>query len=203
MSVCRFGLIVLMLVAALMVPDRALAQSAEDLTNLNKQAQEFYEAGKYVDALERQQSLVGLIVKMETGTAGGPGPATAAALSGLAWFALCARKFDVALAAAQRAHRLAPRLVWIDANRAHALLFANRVKEARALYLAHKGVKLPENADKLWEDAVIEDFGALRRIGLGNRAFGEIIAAFRQNAGTSRSLKRSQRIVSRKLSECD
>ena len=121
MWVFRIGVAIVMLLA-LVAPSHASSQAQEELTVLNKQAQDFYEAGNYVGALARQQALVDLIEKMETGSALAPGPATASALAGLAWFAICARKFDAALEAAERAHALAPRMIFIEANHAHALL---------------------------------------------------------------------------------
>ena len=52
----------------------------------------------------------------------------------------------------------------------------NCLEEARALYLAYKGVRVAENGDKLWEDLIIDDFETLQRIGVSSRAFDEIIA---------------------------
>jgi hypothetical protein len=37
---------------------------------------------------------------------------------------------------------------WIEANRAHALMFMGRDIEARALYLAYKGKLIPEQESK-------------------------------------------------------
>jgi hypothetical protein len=58
----------------------------------------------------------------ETKSAGKPGADTAGALGNVSWHALFAREFKKALAASERARALAPDVVWIDANRAHALM---------------------------------------------------------------------------------
>ena len=88
-----------------------------------------------------------------------------------------ARKFEDALGATERALALSPDLHWIEVNRAHALLFLGRLDEARALYLAHKGKRIPQNDNKTWDEVVREDFEALRKAGLDHPAFAEILAA--------------------------
>lgn len=99
----------------------------------------------------------------ETKSTGKPGAKTAEALGSVAWHALLAREARKALAASERAGKLAPDLLWTEINRAHALLLLNRPREARALYLADKG---KVTLDKPWERLVAEDFRALRRAGL-------------------------------------
>jgi tetratricopeptide (TPR) repeat protein len=107
----------------------------------------------------------------ETKSAGKPGRDTAEALGNVAWHALLARNFKKALAASERAHALAPDLVWIDSNRAHALLFLERTREASALYPTHKG-KMSRN--KPWERAIAEDFVELRKAGLAHPLMSQI-----------------------------
>ena len=61
------------------------------------------------------------------------------ALGNLAWSAVLGQSFSEALDSAQRAATLAPDLLWIRGNLAHALLFAGRADEAKQIYLANKG----------------------------------------------------------------
>jgi tetratricopeptide (TPR) repeat protein len=78
----------------------------------------------------------------ETKSGGKPRAKTAGALGELAWHVLFAREFKTALAASERARALAPDLIWLDTNRAHALMLRKRTREARLLYLMHKGKTL-------------------------------------------------------------
>jgi len=99
------------------------------------------------------------------------GPQTAGALGNVAWHALFVREFQKALAAAERAHALAPEFVWIDSNRAHALMFLQRAREARVVYLVHKG-KI--SGGKRWEETIAGDFDRLRKSGLAHPMMAEI-----------------------------
>jgi tetratricopeptide (TPR) repeat protein len=114
------------------------------------------------------------IERDETKGAGKPGAKTAEALGSVAWHALLARNFRRALAASERAHKLAPDVLWPEINRAHALLLLRRPREARALYLAHKG-KMTLN--QRWERVIADDFHALRRAGLTHPAMRRIEVA--------------------------
>jgi tetratricopeptide (TPR) repeat protein len=175
------------LVAAGLVPDRAFAQSIDDRDELGKKAQQLYEAGKYAEALDIQARLTHEIEKAETSDIGSPGPRTADALGSVAFYAVFARKFDDALATTERARVLAPDLLWLESNRAHALLFLGRIDEARALYLTHKGKQISQNDDIIWEDAIAEDFEALHAAGLDHAMSAEIIAALGLNTAVPRS----------------
>jgi tetratricopeptide (TPR) repeat protein len=107
----------------------------------------------------------------EIKSAGKAGPKTASALGELASRALFAREFKTALAAAERAHALAPDLVWTETNHAHALMFLQRTREARALYLEHKG-KMAQRQP--WERVIARDFEDLRKAGLTHPMMAEI-----------------------------
>jgi tetratricopeptide (TPR) repeat protein len=107
----------------------------------------------------------------EIKSAGRPGARTAEALGNVAWRALLPRAPKRAHAASERAHTLAPDLVRIETNRAHALMLMGRTRQARALYLAHKGKM---SMSKVWEQAVAEDFADLRRAGLAHPMMAEI-----------------------------
>jgi hypothetical protein len=124
-----------------------------------------------------EEQLADVIEKAATTASGRPGQETSSALGRIAWYALFARDFSRALIAADRALGLAPDLIGVKINRAHALLFLNRVAEAKALYIAYKGSKVPQNSNKSWKQVVAEDFAEFRKAGLTHPAMSEIEAA--------------------------
>ncbi|MGO9173549.1 MAG: tetratricopeptide repeat protein [Rhodomicrobium sp.] len=83
----------------------------------------------------------------------------------MAWYALFANRPSRALAASERALALEPDTLWIDGDRAHALLFLGRTKMAIAAYAARKGEMRPDNLK--WEEGILKDFVELRKHGLG------------------------------------
>lgn len=84
-------------------------------------------------------------------------------LGGLSWAMDVAGDFPGALAAADAALARIPALVWIEGNRAHALMFLGRVDEARDIYLRRRG-RFNFNGRK-WDDDIREDFAELRNAG--------------------------------------
>src|SRR5262249_39569357 len=94
----------------------------------------------YHKVLAAAEARAVLVETQEVKSTGKPGSATARALGGnVAWHALFDRDFARALAATERARMLAPDQIGYDTNRAHALLFLKRTREATDLYLVHKG----------------------------------------------------------------
>jgi hypothetical protein len=51
----------------------------------------------------------------------------------------------------------------VEINRAHALLSFARIDEAQIFFFAHKGEKVPDNADKLWEQVIADDCSEFRK----------------------------------------
>src|SRR5262245_32438812 len=100
----------------------------------------------------------------------------AQALGKLAWRALLAREPADALSAAERALAIDPSLLWIETNRAHALMYLGRAEEARALFLAHKDKPIPDN-NKLWQQVIGEDFAEFRKAGIEHPQMTEIEVA--------------------------
>ena len=86
----------------------------------------------------------------------------------------------MALEAADQAISLAPDQIWLYTNRAHALMFLNRVDEARALYLKNRGQQKVDG-DKSWEAAILGDFAEFQKAGLTHPLMQEIQKQF---AGT-------------------
>jgi hypothetical protein len=77
--------------------------------------------------------------------------------------AVKAGDFPKALEAADLGIRFGPKEIWIRMNRAHALMFLDRTKEARAEYEKYRGTMLLfSNREILWEKAVVEDFAEYR-----------------------------------------
>jgi len=100
----------------------------------------------------------------------------AQALGSLAWYALLAREPADALSAAERALAIDPSLLWIEINRAHALMYLGRAEEARALFLAHKDKAILGN-NKIWQQSVGADFAKLRKAGIEHQQMTEIEVA--------------------------
>ncbi len=94
-----------------------------------------------------------------------------------AWNAVLTSDFAMAIDAADQAIGLAPEATWLYAIRAHALMFAGRVDEARALYLKYRGEK-NVMAGKSWDAVIIEGFAALKKAGLVSPLMDEIERQF-------------------------
>ncbi|HEV2955287.1 MAG TPA: tetratricopeptide repeat protein [Xanthobacteraceae bacterium] len=90
---------------------------------------------------------------------------------------ILARDFARALQAADQAIAIAPDKTSLYTNRAHALMFLGRVKEARALYLKYRGEKDVRDAEP-WETVVLEDFAEFRKIRLTSPLMDEMEKLF-------------------------
>jgi TPR repeat protein len=131
-------------------------------------------AGRYAEALHLQEALTARVEEVETKREGKPGKETAQVLNRLAEYALFAREFAKALTVAERAHALLPDNLYIETNRAHALLFMEHEEEAKALYLAYEGKPLSGQDAKLWERGIAEDFAEFRKAGLTHPMMADI-----------------------------
>jgi tetratricopeptide (TPR) repeat protein len=98
-------------------------------------------------------------------------------IGGLAYSFLLARDFTSALDAADQTIALAPDLVWLYSNRAHALMLLGRTDEARNAYVKYRGEAIV-NDGKSWESAILEDFAELRAAGLTDPLMDEIEKLF-------------------------
>jgi TPR repeat protein len=149
--------------------------NAEAKANLEKlPIMEANGAGRYAEALQLQETLAARVEEAETKREGKPGEETAQELNGVAWYALFAREFTKALTASDRAHALLSNDLTIETNRAHALMFLERGKESKALYLAHKGKPISEQDARLWERVIADDFAEFRKAGLAHPMMAEI-----------------------------
>lgn len=134
--------------------------------------------GKYAELLPLSRQWVQVVEKHETATTGKLGGRTAQALGELAFHALLSRHPSEALAAAQRASRLAPNELWIAMYRAHALLLIGRTGDAARIYLAHRGKRLPSG--QLWQDDVEIDFDKLALAGVKHPAIPRVLRSLGQ-----------------------
>ena len=135
------------------------------------------ESGRYAEALTLQQDFAREIEADEVRIDGKPGERTAEALRDVSWGADFARDFPLALSTSERAHSLAPKSLSPEIKHAHALMFLDRIDEARALYLAHRDETIPEYYNKSWRRAIVDDFAEFRKAGLVRPLMDEIEAA--------------------------
>jgi tetratricopeptide (TPR) repeat protein len=101
----------------------------------------------------------------------------------LSFSRLFTRDWTKAIEAAERAIELATdeanRLVSLT-NKAHALMFLDRIQEALALYREHLGKKIGR---KTWDDAIAEDFGKLKALGLSHPLMNDVLLLLNTGQG--------------------
>jgi tetratricopeptide (TPR) repeat protein len=107
--------------------------------------------------------------------------AAGGSIGGLASRLLLARNFSQAVDAADQAISVAPDLIWLYTNRAHALMFLGRVDEARAIYVGYRD-RQKVRGEKSWETVVLEDFVELQNAGLTHPLMDEIQKVFSASA---------------------
>jgi tetratricopeptide (TPR) repeat protein len=100
----------------------------------------------------------------------------------MAFYQLFTRDFAGALASSDEALKLDPKSLIAQTNRAHALLFLGRTKEAEAIYLGHRGETVFTNSDEKWEPAILGDFDDLEKAGLTNPEIARIRALLKAPA---------------------
>ena len=147
------------------------------LIKMGGKIKEEFKAGHYDEAFKLSQKNVAAREAEEIKITGKAGDLTASALANHSWYALFVRQYAEVLTAADRSLKLKPKDLVPEGNRAHALMFLERTKEAKAIYLAHRGEKLGDGRN--WNDVVKEDFGELRKAGLTHPLMAEIETALR------------------------
>ena len=103
-----------------------------------------------------------------------PGYDTAERLSEVIRVALFAKKFQDALTVANFAHLRIRDNLELEAYRAHALLFTGRGGQAKAIYFSHKGERVREANNQLWEQVIAEGFADFRKAGLTHPMMADI-----------------------------
>jgi hypothetical protein len=139
-------------------------------------AREAEKAGRYAEALRLQEIVAAEIEAEEVASVGKLGLRTTSELGSISWYALFARDYGKALAAADRALGIQADELWIATNRAHALMYLGRSEDARAVYVANKD-KPTGSSRKPWQDVIAEDFAELRKAGLAHPQMAEIETA--------------------------
>lgn len=136
----------------------------------------------YREALTAREKVAAQAERDEIAAHGKAGAQTADKLGSVAWDALFAHDFDKALAVSNRAVNLAPNLIWIKTNYAHALMLLDRTDAARAMYLEYRGKQTFKGVS--WEASVLDDFSQLRLAGLSTPLMDEIERLFRGHAAS-------------------
>ena len=99
----------------------------------------------------------------------------ASALENLSYYSLFVRDFAGALSASEETITLLPKDLTPITNKAHALMFLGRAKEAQELYLKYKGQRFTDMG--LWEEEILKDFDKLEKAGVTHPQMAEIRAA--------------------------
>src|SRR5262249_50208873 len=94
-------------------------------------------------------------------------------IGSMAYRLVLAHTFAAALEAADQSVSLAPDTTVLYTNRAHALMFLERIDEARVTYLSYRGRQNVQD-DKSWVQVILEDFAELRKAGLTHPLMDEI-----------------------------
>jgi hypothetical protein len=130
-----------------------------------------FDKGDFQKAVLLQQKLAKDVEETEANLSGA-GEATSGAFHALAWYALFARDFNAALAAAAHALAVEPANLLFATNRAHALMFLGRENDAGAAYLEHRGKVI--RGQVTWQAAILEDFAEFERHGITHPQMKEI-----------------------------
>jgi WD40 repeat protein len=141
----------------------AQSTTGAELGALYNRAAAYFQAKDYARALNSCEEWAKAVEKAEAAE-GGTHNRTAEALGGVAWYALFAKQPQKALKAAERALELAPGTLWVETNRAHALMFLGRTSEAVEAYRRHKGATI--SGQGKWEGVIRKDFAKFRVRGL-------------------------------------
>ncbi|MGO9171686.1 MAG: tetratricopeptide repeat protein [Rhodomicrobium sp.] len=163
-----FLLSIAFVLAAALPPALAQSPSDSELKALKERANTLFQAGKYRQALRVAEEGAIAVEKAES-IQGAARPLTADALGNVAWYALFAQQPQKALKASERALSLAPHTLWMETNRAHALLFSGRTSQAVKVYVGHKGETVQGQGK--WEEVVLKDFAEFRVRGHDLRQF--------------------------------
>ena len=150
---------------ALFAPALAAPPSEDELKALDSQMTAAFNARHYDQALKIAEHKAAIIEQSEADK-GKARDLTALALGNIAWCALFANQPQRALDAIARALEIAPDTLWLEINRAHALLFLGRTPAAINIYVSHKGETVP-GSDK-WEEVILKDFSDFRERGLNS-----------------------------------
>jgi len=158
-----------------------LKANPNDENALSRVGNVYFQLERWKEAVDAQKSYIAWLQRQPKHDAEWSNSLSGADV-GLAWYQLFNRDFAGSLASSDEAIKLDPKDLAAHTNRAHALLFLGRTKEAEAVYLGHRGEKVFANSDQKWEDAILTDFDDLSKAGITNPAFARLRALLKAPA---------------------
>ncbi len=165
---------------------QTLKTNPNDETALHYLPGVFYDLRRYREAVDAGKNRIAHLLhenKRDTDSL----RALNSAYGSLSWYQLLAGDFAGALGSTDEALKLEPTDLVATMNRAHALLFLGREKEAEVIYVANVGKKM--DSDQPWDEGVLDDLTSLENEGFTNADVARIRTLMRK-AGYERSLAR-------------
>jgi len=117
--------------------------------------------GRYAAAENEYRS----VLAIQERVLGPQHPRTLGTRANLAWCQILLRDFAGALATVEAGRKGNASDLALETDRAHALLFLGRSREAEQIYLQHRGEKVAAAFQKPWEQVILQDFDALEKAG--------------------------------------
>ena len=158
-----------------------LKANPNDASALSQLADVYLKLEQWKDAADAAKNNVAFIQR-ETNHDARWTNSLASAYIGLSFAQLFIKDFAGSLASSDEAIKLNPKDLVAQTNRAHALLFLGRTKEAEAIYLGHRGENVFTNSEEKWEEAILGDFDDLEKAGLGNAEIARVRALLKAPA---------------------
>lgn len=126
---------------------------------------------QWKEATREQRQLVSLVKRNEWMTDADRAKELASDFVDLSWYQLLAKDYSGALASSEEGLKMDPKKIALDTNRAHALLFLGRIKEAEDLYRKHLGEQIGK---KTWGEIILADLRTFEENGLANPDFAKV-----------------------------
>jgi tetratricopeptide (TPR) repeat protein len=148
--------------------EETLKQNPNDENSLRQLPDLYFKANRRADAVEGEKRLVAFLkTKPDSDPAKSDGVRDA--LDALSWYQLFTRDFTGALASADEARKLDPDHLFTESQRAHALMFLGRNREAEAIYIGNIGRRMEGSDDETWETMILREFTSLENRRVTNR----------------------------------
>jgi tetratricopeptide (TPR) repeat protein len=157
------------------------AKNPNDENAVRRLPNVYFSLERWKEAVDAEKAYVAFLQRQSKHDAAWSS-ALSGAYVGLAWYQLYIRDFAGSLASSDEAIKLGPADLAAQTNRAHALVFLGRTKEAEEVYLKHRGEKVFAGSDEIWEHAILNDFDDLERAGITNAEFARIRELFKSPA---------------------
>jgi hypothetical protein len=150
-----------------LVPVNQLKSHPDDPQTVQKLPEAYFQAKHYSDAVDAEKKWIDFVKQNQADSAKRTETLASAYLA-LSWYQLFAKDYAEALASSEEGKKIAPSDLFLDTNRAHALLFLGRNQEAEAIYLGNRGKKFSADGKEIWEDAILDDFDTFQKAGITN-----------------------------------